>query len=153
MASQLPLCVNSSKVHNSLVQVQVKALPPHVVRLDMSEAAAASYNVMEWLKEQAPQFTAVHFFAPHFAHYASLARQQGLALTRTPLVAHFLTTAAAKGWGPRASPLFKRCTTHLEDAILHLFRVTEAYVAAAALQVARGRTRIGDLPQLEVGSP
>eukprot|EP00976_Prorocentrum_cordatum_P109053 1194955-Prorocentrum_minimum.AAC.3 len=27
-----------------------------------------------------------------------------------------LQTKAIQGWGPRASPLCKRCTTHLEDA-------------------------------------
>jgi hypothetical protein len=57
-------------------QVRVQSLPPHVIRLDVSPPLAVSYNIMEWLKEAAPQFTAVHFLAPYMAHYASLARQQ-----------------------------------------------------------------------------
>jgi hypothetical protein len=71
-------------------KVRVETLPPYHTRLDVSAPAAMSYNLMEWLKETSPPFTAVHFMSPFLAHYATLARQQGLALTRTSLVTHFL---------------------------------------------------------------
>jgi hypothetical protein len=71
-------------------KLRVETLPPFHTRLDMSSPAALSYNLMEWLKEREPPFTAVHVLSPFLAHFAALARQQGLALPRTPLVAHFL---------------------------------------------------------------
>ena len=74
-------------------KVRVETLHPYHTRLDISAPAAMSYNLMEWLKETSPPFTAVHFVSPFLAHYPTLARQQGLALTRTSLVAHFLYVA------------------------------------------------------------
>lgn len=90
-------------------KVRVETLPPYHTRLDVSPPAAMSYNLMEWLKETSPPFTAVHFVSPFLAHYATLARQQGLALTRTSLVAHFLYALAQPALAlPRRSRHYPR---------------------------------------------
>ena len=36
---------------------------------------------------------------------------------------HPLFTSVIQGWGPRASPLFKQCTTHLADELTLLVSI------------------------------
>lgn len=83
--------------------MRVETLPRYTTHLDMSVPSSLAYNLMEWLKETTPQFTAVHFLTPYLAHYACLARQQGLALLRTPLVAHFVCVVFPQ---PRAKKIY-----------------------------------------------
>eukprot|EP00854_Cymbomonas_tetramitiformis_P004701 gene4700-5755_t len=94
------LTVHVEETEEPIKNLRIETLGNLEVPLDMSPISSVAYNVMEYLKEAAPQFTAVHFLSPELAHFAALARQQGLALQRTPLLAHFWDTkmaSAARG--------------------------------------------------------
>eukprot|EP00238_Polyblepharides_amylifera_P007949 CAMPEP_0196577806 /NCGR_PEP_ID=MMETSP1081-20130531/6816_1 /TAXON_ID=36882 /ORGANISM="Pyramimonas amylifera, Strain CCMP720" /LENGTH=321 /DNA_ID=CAMNT_0041896829 /DNA_START=212 /DNA_END=1174 /DNA_ORIENTATION=+ len=86
------LTIQPDESEEATRKIRVERLPPLDVPMDASHSVASGYKVLEWAKEASPQFTALHFLSPYLAHYSTLARLQGLALLRTPILVHFLNT-------------------------------------------------------------